>query len=166
MIGALDVHYGAEGAHAAALLFAHWQATAAAATHCATDPQVADYQPGHFYLRELGPLLAVIRAITLPVHTWVIDGYCQLSPEGAPGLGARLHAVLPASACIVGVAKRRYREATHAVEVLRGSSRQPLFVTAIGMDVEVAACLVAGMSGAHRLPLLLKAVDQLARRLA
>lgn len=165
MIGALDVHYGTDGAHAAALLFEHWQASAAVAAHSAMDPQVADYQPGHFYLRELGPLLTVVRSIPVPVHTWVIDGYCQLSPAGAPGLGAHLHTALPPSTCIVGVAKRRYREATHAIEVLRGDSRQPLFVTAIGMQAHEAARLVAGMAGPHRMPLLLKAVDQLARRL-
>ena len=49
------------------------------------------------------------------------------------------------------------------VPVLRGKSTRPLFVTSAGIDVQKSAELVAQMHGAHRLPTLLKAVDQLVR---
>ena len=43
---------------------------------------------------------------------------------------------------MIGVAKSRFRTATHAVPVLRGSSVRPLFVTAAGMLAAGAADLV------------------------
>jgi deoxyribonuclease V len=49
------------------------------------------------------------------------------------------------------------------VPIVRGISRQPLFVTTIGTDVAAAAAAVLGMHGAHRIPTLLKRVDRLAR---
>ena len=64
---------------------------------------------------------------------------------------------------VVGVAKTRFAGAADAVAVCRGGSRSPLFVTAVGVDVQEAAQKVAAMHGPYRLPTLLKRVDQLAR---
>jgi len=62
----------------------------------------------------------------------------------------------------VGVAKTRFHSAS-AIEVYRGLSKTPLFVTAVGMEVAEAAAKVATMAGSHRNPQLLKGVDHLAR---
>lgn len=163
MLAALDVHYRQDGATAAAVVFAEWTAATAVAEYRVQTTALADYAPGEFYRRELAPLLAVIAAVREPVHTWIIDGYCQLSPQGAPGLGAHLHAVLAAGTGVVGVAKKVFHSASHAIPVLRGGSQRPLFVTAIGTAPEVAARAVALMHGAHRLPALLQRVDQVSR---
>ena len=64
---------------------------------------------------------------------------------------------------MIGVAKSRYRTATHAVPVLRGSSARPLFVTSAGMPRADAADLVRRMTGRHRLPDALRRADTLAR---
>ena len=90
----------------------------------------AALRPGEFYLRELPPLRAVLEDLS-GLGLLVVDGYADLDPSGRPGLGARAHAEfgLP----VIGVAKSRFRTATHAVPVLRGSSVRPLFVTAAGM---------------------------------
>jgi len=61
----------------------------------------------------------------------VIDGYADLDPDGRPGLGAHVHAEFGMP--VIGVAKSRFRTATHAVPVQRGSSVRPLFITAAGM---------------------------------
>jgi deoxyribonuclease V len=53
---------------------------------------------------------------------------------------------------VIGVAKSRFRIATHAVPVVRGSSVLPLFVTASGMPSTEAAELVRRMAGRYRLP--------------
>lgn len=50
------------------------------------------------------------------------------------------------------MAKTRFRTATHAVPVLRGSSARPLFVTAAGMPAADAADLVRRMAGRYLLP--------------
>src|SRR5208282_3608781 len=86
--------------------------------------------PGEFYLRELPPLRAVLHDLS-GLGLLVVDGYADLDPGGRPGLGAYAHAEpgIP----VIGVAKSRFRTATHAVPVVRGSSARPLFVTAAGM---------------------------------
>ena len=64
---------------------------------------------------------------------------------------------------MIGVAKSRFRTATHAVPVVRGSSVRPLFVTSAGMPVSDAADLVRRMVGRYRLPDALRRADTLAR---
>ena len=53
---------------------------------------------------------------------------------------------------MTGVATSRFRTATHAVPVVRGSSVRPLFVTAAGIPSADAADLVRRMAGRYRLP--------------
>jgi deoxyinosine 3'endonuclease (endonuclease V) len=91
----------------------------------------------------------------------VIDGYADLDPAGRPGLGAHAHAAFGVP--VIGVAKTRFRTATHAVEVLRGRSARPLFVTAAGIPTAQAASLVRKMAGPFRLPDALRRADALAR---
>ena len=64
---------------------------------------------------------------------------------------------------MIGVAKSRFRTATHAVPVLRGSSARPLYVTAAGMPAADAADIVRRMTGRYRLPDALHRSDALAR---
>jgi deoxyribonuclease V len=91
----------------------------------------------------------------------VVDGYADLDPAGRPGLGAHAHAEF--GIAVIGVAKSRFRTATHAVPVLRGSSARPLFVTAAGMPAADAADLVRHMAGRYRLPDALRRADTLSR---
>jgi deoxyribonuclease V len=91
----------------------------------------------------------------------VVDGYADLDPSGRPGLGAHAHAEFGIP--VIGVAKSRFRTATHAVPVNRGSSVRPLFVTAAGMPAADAAGLVRRMTGRYRLPDALRRADHLAR---
>jgi deoxyinosine 3'endonuclease (endonuclease V) len=44
----------------------------------------------------------------------VIDGYVDLDPCGGPGLGAQAHAAFGVP--VIGVAKTRFRTASHAVD--------------------------------------------------
>ena len=60
---------------------------------------------------------------------------------------------------VIGVAESRFRAATHAVPVLRGSSVRPLFVTAAGMPAGDAADLVRRMAGRYLLPDALRRAD-------
>jgi deoxyribonuclease V len=65
---------------------------------------------------------------------------------------------------VVGVAKRRFAGAA-AIELHRGTSHQPLMITAAGIDPAVAAQHVAAMHGPHRLPTIITLADQLGRGL-
>jgi deoxyribonuclease V len=125
---AVDVHYlNTGGARAAAVLAADAAFAHVLAEHTAVLPRVPPYRPGEFYLRELPPLRAVLEDLS-GLGLLVVDGYADLDPGGRPGLGARAHAEFGPP--VIGVAKSRFRTATHAVPVLRGSSVRPLFVTA------------------------------------
>jgi deoxyribonuclease V len=158
---AVDVHYlSTGGARAAAVLAADAAFAHLLAERIAVVPQVAPYQPGEFYLRELPPLCAVLDDLS-GLGLLVVDGYADLDSGGRPGLGARAHAEFGIP--VIGVAKSRFRAATHAVPVVRGSSGRPLFVTAAGMPAVDGADLVRRMAGRYRLPDALRRADALGR---
>jgi deoxyribonuclease V len=171
VIVALDVDYRqratprANEVVAAAVGFAAWSADHASAEVVVTsDAPPAAYVPGAFYQRELPHLLGVLALVPPPIDAVIVDGYVWLEP-GKPGLGARLYEALGGATPVIGVAKTRYASAT-AVEVLRGDSARPLYVTAAGIDATDAAAHLASMAGSHRIPTLLKRVDQLCRGIA
>ncbi|GIJ47184.1 endonuclease V [Virgisporangium aliadipatigenens] len=160
--GAVDVYYPEAGGATAALVVAGDPGFAdPLAEHVVRLEEVAPYQPGAFFEREL-PALEAVLAVADPVELLVIDGYVTLDPQGRPGLGAHAHERFGVP--IIGVAKTSFRGATHAIEVLRGDSARALYVTAAGMDAQVAADLVRNMAGRHRMPDALKRVDHLSRR--
>jgi deoxyribonuclease V len=158
---AVDVHYlRTGGARAAAVLAADAAFAHVLAERTAVVPRVAPYQPGGFYLRELPPIRAVLDDLS-GLGLLLVDGYADLDPGGRPGLGA--HAYAEFGIPVIGVAKSRFRTATHAVPVARGSSGRPLFITAAGMPAVDAADLVRHMLGRYRLPNALRRADTLAR---
>lgn len=164
MKACVDVDYRGEGAQAAVVGFHDW-ADASSAFE-ATEPiaRVADYEPGQFYKRELPCLLAVLARLPQPPELVIVDGYVWLGGEERPGLGGHLYAALGKRVPVIGVAKSKFLSARLAVAAVRGeSATRPLFVTAAGMDVHLAAEAVRAMHGPNRLPTLLKRVDALCR---
>lgn len=159
---AVDVHYPPEGGARAALVTA-WEPrfTRIAGEHVRRLAEVAPYQPGRFYARELPALRAVLADLDHPLSMVIVDGYVDLDPQGRPGLGAHLYADLKVP--VIGVAKTAFHTASHAVPVRRGGALRPLYVTSAGICAERAAALVAEMAGPHRLPDALRRVDALAR---
>ncbi len=158
---AVDVQYlSTGGARAAAVLAADAAFAHVLAERTAMVARVPAYRPGEFYLRELPPLRSVLGDLS-GLGLLVVDGYADLDPSGWPGLGAHAHAEFGIP--VIGVAKSRFRTATHAVPVKRGSSVRPLFVTAAGMPAADAADLVRRMVGRYRLPDALRRADNLAR---
>ncbi|GAA4444593.1 endonuclease V [Phytohabitans houttuyneae] len=158
---AVDVHYPPDGgARAAAVVAGDDRFASIVDERVRWLPEVAPYEPGRFFARELPAVRAVLTGVE-GLALVVVDGYVDLDPDGRPGLGAHLHAQIQVP--VVGVAKTAFRGATHAVAVRRGGAARPLFVTAAGVPVAVAAGLVAAMSGPHRMPDALRRVDALAR---
>jgi len=162
MLAALDVHYGNDSrANAAAVVFADWSSDAVVAQDVATIENVAAYEPGQFYKREMPCLLAVIAKIKEPIDTYFIDGYVQFN-DNKPGLGAHLYDHFIQNIPIIGIAKTHFQDAK-AEEVHRGQSQNPLYVTSKGIDPAIAAQKVKSMVGEHRLPKMIKLVDRLSR---
>ena len=164
MILATDTCYGPTWVRTAGVLFRRWRDLKPCATEVLKQDQKATaYAPGAFYLRELPCILSLLERIATRPSTIVIDGYVHLDERGRKGLGAHLFEALGAAVPVVGVAKRPFAGSRHAEAVLRGRSARPLFVTAAGVPTQEAAEAIAGMSGPHRLPTLLKLADRLSR---
>jgi deoxyribonuclease V len=159
--GAVDVHYPDTGGASAALVIAADPTLARIQDEVVIHlDQARPYQPGLFYLRELPPIRAVLAAAK-PLELLVIDGYVDLDPNRRPGLGRYVHEHTDIP--VIGIAKTRFRAATHARAVTRGSATRPLYVTAAGIPIDDAVALVTAMSGRYRLPDAMRRADALAR---
>jgi deoxyribonuclease V len=163
MIACVDVDYRRTGVVAACVSLGDWADAAPAeeATTSSTTPP-ATYVPGQLYLRELPYLLDVLGALKTAPRIVVVDAYVWLGPS-APGIGARLFDALGGGTPVVGVAKTSYRGAVDAIDVRRGTSTHPLYVSAIGIEPTDAADAVRRMHGTYRIPTALKRVDRLSR---
>jgi deoxyribonuclease V len=154
-------------ARAAGVVLASPSAPSPVATFVRDGVVDAAYRSGEFFARELPLLLPLLRGIA-PLHaidTVVVDAYVDLGV--GPGMGRRLHEALAAEglpAAVIGIAKNPHAGAP-GIEVRRGTSDRPLWVTAADLPVAVAATEVAAMAGAHRLPDAVRLADHLARGL-
>ena len=165
MMACVDVAYCRDAAFVAVVVFRDWQDAVAVEEKVLPPVAVRPYEAGKFFLRELPCLLAILHALR-PVEAVVIDGYVWLDASGTPGLGAHLYRALDEKIVVIGMAKTRFRAADWACEVLRASSRVPLYVTAAGMPPRTAAEHIRSMHGSHRIPTLFRRVDQLCREAA
>ena len=161
LVVCVDVDYRETVAVAAGVWIRGWEAAEVEVEVTTALDEIAPYQPGEFYRRELPCVLAVLERGPA-AEVVVVDGYVWLGP-GRAGLGAHLYQALRERTVVVGVAKSRFVGATDAVPVYRGDSRSPLYVTAAGVSGEEAAGWVERMHGPYRVPAMLKRVDQLAR---
>lgn len=161
---ALDVYYHTDNsATVAGILFEDWESDQVAESLLKSIPLVAEYEPGQFFKRELPSLLALIADISQKLETIVVDGFVTLGAEQRPGLGAHLYHALESATPVIGVAKSRFNETPAETQILRGSSQNPLFVTALGIPLAEAQQKIKSMHGEYRLPSLLRQVDQLCR---
>jgi deoxyribonuclease V len=124
LCAAVDVHdLSSGGARAAAVLAADAAFAHVLAGRTAVVSRVPPCRPGESCLRELPPLRAVLADLR-GLGLLVAGGYADLDPAGRPGLGAHAHA--ESGIPVTGAAKSRFRTATHAVPVVRGSAVRPL----------------------------------------
>jgi len=161
LYAAVDVHYpDAGGALAALVATADRRFADITVERTVFLDQVAAYQPGAFFTREL-PALKAVMAGQGPFALLIVDGYVHLDPAGKNGLGAHAHEEFGIP--VIGVAKTFFHSATHAVEVRRGEAVKPLYVTSVGIPAGEAADLVRAMAGPFRMPDALRRVDALTR---
>lgn len=165
-IAFLDVHYKGAGARTACVLIESWEAESPSSTYAQDIEAVEPYEPGNFYRRELPCLVSVLHLLPSLPEIVVVDGYVWLSSVDRPGLGARLYEALGRGTPVVGIAKSafaRVESCAGVVRVLRGTSRNPLFITAVGIEPDVAAQCVRRMAGKHRIPEIARITDRLSR---
>lgn len=166
MILAFDVFYNGNIAQAVCVGFEHWSDYVPKVFYKDLIINIAEYEPGAFYKRELPCIEKLLKKIDLnAVRSVIVDGYVYLDDSGSPGLGAHLYQLCEKRFPVIGVAKTSFHNNTANVKmVYRGQSAKPLYVSAIGLDVEEAAQNILNMHGENRMPTMLKKLDTLSRR--
>lgn len=161
----IDVGYKADTANIAVVSFENWEDEQPLETKKVLLNNIAEYEPGQFYKRELPCLLEILNHFDLEKTEMVIvDGFVWLNSEKKKGLGVYLHEALDKKIPIIGVAKRAFHgENKFCKTIERGESKNPLYVTAEGIEVDKAAEWIQKMHGEFRIPTMLKLVDQLSR---
>ncbi|MFM2267973.1 MAG: hypothetical protein RL757_1414 [Bacteroidota bacterium] len=165
MIIAIDVHYREDEAKIVGVFFENWTDENAAYVRETFKTDVAEYESGAFYKRELPCILQILNEIDLQnVEIIVIDGYVFLDDFQKAGLGFHLFEALAQQKIVIGVAKTSFHQNSRYVKpVFRGESERPIFVSAIGMELDEAAQHIHEMYGAFRMPKLLQELDSLTK---
>jgi deoxyribonuclease V len=163
MILAVDVNYRGSNAVAAGVLFQNWEDSESLEELIVPISTVAEYKPGQFYRRELPGVLELLKQLDRLPEYIIIDGHVYLDGDKKPGLGKYLYDALQGSAAIIGVAKNRFRDTPSEAAVFRCGSKRALYVTAAGIEESDAQDFIMRMHGEHRLPTILRRVDQLSR---
>ena len=158
---AIDVDYRDDNAHIAGVLFSDWGDNVK--TFKSTMTGVEVYQSGEFYKRELPCILSLIKEHDLKPDCIFVDGYVTLN-DSKPGLGWHVYQALNEKVMVIGVAKNPRGESMENLEVYRGDSKKPLYVTSQGIDLNKAKKIVEDMEGPYRIPKLIKLADTLCRQ--
>lgn len=165
MILAFDTYYVDGKARTICLAFERWTDTEPTATYSETLDEVEEYTPGAFYKRELPCILSLLNTMgPMNMEAIIIDGFVTLNDEGDLGLGGHLHAKLGGSIPVIGVAKTNFATTgKNKRELMRGGSKRPLYITALGIDLDKATECIRTMHGNFRIPTLLKQLDGLTK---
>jgi deoxyribonuclease V len=99
--------------------------------------------------------------ITAPIELIIVDSCVQL--DDRPGLVQHVFDHFHEVIRVIGVAETSFQNARN-VEILRGFTAAPLFITAVGYGIKQAGTQVQAVHGRHHIPKLLKRVDQKARK--
>ncbi len=164
MILAIDVYYKENEAKVVAVLFNSEDET----------PQsiiidqitgIEDYISGEFYKRELPCIESILQKINLnDIETVIIDGHIYVDDDGTFGLGGYTWESLNKKIPLIGVAKTSFfRNKNTVKEVFRGESKKPLYVSSIGIDLDIAVNLIKNMHGKYRIPSILKELDRITK---
>ena len=159
----IDIYYYKTYAKCVGVLFL-WEDDVPTKVIEATVDGVGDYVPGEFYKRELPCVMAVIDQVRKhKIDCIILDSYVQLG-EGKKGLREYVYEAVDKKYPIIGVAKSSFQSNAEFVrEVRRGESENPLYISAIGCDLDKAAESILNMRGEYRIPTMLKEVDRLGR---
>ena len=163
MILCIDAYYFNNKAKVSGGLFQSWTDSAFCKVYNCDCDDVLPYEPGSFYQRELPCLKKLIYKISEPIEVIIIDGYVTLGSDMKKGLGAHLYEELNQRIPVIGVAKSKFKDTPEECFVFRGQSLSPLYITCLGIPLEMAKKYINSMVGEYRIPLLLKEIDKISR---
>ncbi|SNS00292.1 endonuclease V [Flavobacterium sp. ov086] len=167
MILAFDTYYFDGKAKTVCLEFTEWNQSENFKVHTEIIDNVEEYIPGEFYKRELPCILSLLNKIDLTnLEVIIVDGFVYLDDEKKYGLGGHLYEKLNKKTPIIGVAKTNFASIKKDKKsLIRGESAKPLYVTAIGIELEDAFKKVESMAGEFRMPTLLREMDRLTKEI-
>lgn len=165
MIVAIDTFYYENKAKTIAITFDNWDSSNYTKYYSEELNISSEYIPGEFYKRELPCILSILKNIDIEIIDGIIiDGYVYLDDFNKYGLGGYLYESLNRKIPIIGVAKTNFASNNiNKVELLRGKSKNPLFITSIGVDIDTSKKNISKMHGEYRIPTLLKELDNLTK---
>jgi len=164
MILAIDIHYKETYAKAVCVAF-NWADETPQKVYTDTIAEVAPYVSGEFYKRELPCVLKILEQTNLDtVEAIIVDGHVFVDNDKKYGLGGYLWEALDKKVPIIGVAKKSF---IHTEEVskpiLRGTSKNPLYVSCIGIEKGVVLEKMKLLHGEHLMPTILKLLDMVTK---
>jgi len=161
VILAFDTYYFENKAKTVCVAFNNWSESNPFAIYKETIEGVADYEPGSFYKRELPCILSLLSEIQNDtVEVIIVDGYVILDDNGKDGLGGFLFEKLERKIPVIGVAKTGFHgNKNNVLELFRGQSKKPLYITAKGIELIEAKNRIKSMHGNYRIPTLLQILD-------
>lgn len=165
MILAFYTYYFDNKAKTVCIAFDNWTSEETFEVYSELTENTEEYQSGQFYKRELPCIMSLIGKIDLEnIELIIIDGYVYLDDNEKFGLGGHLYEKLKREVPIIGVAKTNFATIEKCKQLLlRGKSIKPLYITSIGIDLDMATKLIVQMSGQNRIPTLLKKLDTLTK---
>lgn len=167
MLLAFDTYYFDNKAKTICLEFNDWTESKNYKVKTQVTDNLEEYVPGEFYKRELPCIISLLNKFDIEnIEIIIVDGFVYLDDENKFGLGAHLYEKLNKKIPIIGVAKTNFATIERNKRLLfRGKSKKPLFITAIGIEIDDALKKIESMEGEFRIPTLLKELDRLTKEL-
>lgn len=164
MLLAIDVYYKENEAKAVAVLF-NPEDEIPQSIVIDQIAAIEDYVSGEFYKRELPCIESILQKVNLnDIEVVIIDGHIYVDDDGTFGLGGYTWESLDKRIPVIGVAKNSFfRNKNTVKEVFRGESKKPLYVSSIGIDLDIAINLIKDMKGNYRIPTILKELDRITK---
>ena len=161
MIISFDTYYFDNKAKTIGIAFDDWKNDEPIKIYSEIIEGIAEYEPRLFYKREMPCILSLLKKIDLSkIELIIVDGYVILDDNGKYGLGGHLYENLNEKIPIIGVAKSGYdSNKINSKALLRGESKRPLYVSAIGIELNLAFEHIKSMHGNYRIPTLLQIMD-------
>lgn len=161
MILAFDTYYFKNKAKTVCISFNCWTDNEPINIYDEITENIAHYEPGAFFKRELPCILSLLEKIDIrKIELIIVDSFVLLDDNGKLGLGGHLYQKLNREIPVIGVAKSGFHSnKLNTKELLRGNSKKPLFISSIGIDLNLAYENIKSMNGNYRMPTLLKILD-------
>lgn len=165
MLLAFDTYYFDNKAKTVCLEFTEWSEDKNFKVHSEILENIDEYISGEFYKRELPCIISLLNKFDLKnIEIIIIDGFVFLDDENKFGLGAYLYEKMNKKIPIIGVAKTNFATIeSNKRKLYRGKSIKPLFITAIGIELDEAVGKIKSMNGEYRIPTLLKELDRITK---